>query len=699
MDDSVWSTQQLAEFVATVSACETEAAAARAAVERAAEALDADVAAIVCRDELIAAVGYAENTEPVGEFTRIQPGAPDSWLNVPGAGRCPAAAVALAYPPGARLVLARSGGLTRQETGLMRGIARTAAMTMRMLSVLDHERAAREEVEWLAREQAALRRVATLVAKAASPEQIFSAVAHELAQLAGADIGLVLRYEADDTTTMVGGWNRSEVPTPIGAQLAIEDEGVAVSVLRTGQPSQASRFNGPPGSVAGFLRQAGVRASSGSPIIVAGRLWGVVITAATRPGGLHPEIERRMPAFTELVATAIANVQARVELRTIAEEQAALRRVATLVARGALPDEVFAAVAQEVGHVLPDADLATVGRYDHDRCAEVVGGWSRAGSHKVVGQRWMLGGQNVYTLVFERNGPARVDDHLTEGPDDVSMAALELGMRSSAGAPISVGGRLWGVIVVASTRENALPPGAEHRLAGFTELVATAIANAAAQAELTASRARIVATADQTRHRIERDLHDGAQQRLVTLALQLRAAQARVPPQHDWLTADLEHVVAGLASTLDELREYARGIHPAILAQGGLAPALRTLARRSPVPVRLDIRMCEQLPENVEVTAYYVISEALANTARHAKASSVQVEIETTGGVLRLVVRDDGVGGADPARGSGLIGLKDRVEATGGTFTMKSRPNEGTRLLIELPVPVDPRAVSGPRVG
>jgi signal transduction histidine kinase len=698
MDDSVWSTQQLAEFVATVSACETEPAAARAAVERAAEALDADVAAIVCRGELIAAVGYAEGTEPVGEFTRIRPGAPDSWLIVPGAGRCPAAAVALAYPPGARLVVARSGGLTRQETGLMRGIARAAAMTMRMLSVLDHERAAREEVEWLAREQAALRRVATLVAKAASPDQIFSAVAQELAQLSGADIGLVLRYEAGDTTTMVGGWSRSGVPTPIGAQLAIEGEGVAVSVLRSGQPSQDDRFSGPPGSVAGFLRQAGVRTSSGSPIIVAGRLWGVVITAATRPGG-HPEIERRIPAFTELVATAIANVQARVELRTIAEEQAALRRVATLVARGALPDEVFAAVAQEVGHVLPDADLATVGRYDHDRCAEVVGGWSRAGNHKLVGHKWMLGGQNVYTLVFERNGPARVDHHLTEGTDDVTMAARELGMRSSAGAPISVGGRLWGLIVVASTRENALPLGAELRLAGFTELVATGIANAAAQAELTASRARIVATADQTRHRIERDLHDGAQQRLVTLALQLRAVQARVPPQHDHLTADLERVVGGLASTLDELREYARGIHPAILAQGGLGPAVKTLARRCPIPVRLDIRMREQLSENVEVTAYYVISEALANTARHAKASSVQVEIETTGGVLRLVVRDDGVGGADPARGSGLIGLKDRVEAIGGTFTVKSRPNEGTRLLIELPAPVDPGAVPSPRVG
>jgi len=550
MDGSAWSTQQLAEFVASVSACTTEAAATRAAVERAAEALDADVAAIVCGGEVIAAVGYAENTEPVGELTRIRPGAPNMWLNVPGAGRCPAAAAALAYPPGATLVLARPGGLTRQETGLLRGMARTAAITMRMLSVLDHERGARKEVEWLAREQVALRRVATLVAKAASPEQIFSAVAQEVAQLSGADMGLVLRYEADGTATMVGGWGRSEIPTPIGTQLTVDGEGVAVSVLRTGQPSQANRFNGPPGSVADSLRQAGVRASSGSPIIVAGQLWGVVITAATRLGGLHPEIERRMPVFAEHAATAIAK-----------------------------------------------------------------------------------------------------------------------------------------------TSDEPLPADTEKRLAGFTDLVATAIANAAAQAELTASRARIVATADQTRRRIERDLHDGAQQRLVTLALQLQAARARVPPQHDQLIADLDRVVAGLTSTLEELREYARGIHPAILALGGLGSALKTLARRSPVPVRLDIRMRERLPEHVEVTAYYVISEALANTAKHANASSVQVEIETTSGVLRLDVHDDGVGGADLARGSGLIGLKDRVEAIGGTFTIKSRPDEGTRLLIELPAPVDPRAV------
>jgi signal transduction histidine kinase len=241
-------------------------------------------------------------------------------------------------------------------------------------------------------------------------------------------------------------------------------------------------------------------------------------------------------------------------------------------------------------------------------------------------------------------------------------------------------------MLVASTREEPLPPGTEERLADFTELVATAIANAEAHAQLTASRARIVATADETRRRIERDLHDGAQQRLVSLAPQLRATQVAVPPELDELAGELDRVAAGMTSALDELREIARGIHPAILAEGGLAAALKTLARRSSVPVELGVRTTGRLPGRVEVTAYYVVSEALTNTAKHANASAVHVSVGPVDGIVRLSVRDDGIGGADPTRGSGLVGLKDRVEATGGTLIVQSRPGEGTRLLDELPV-------------
>jgi signal transduction histidine kinase len=254
------------------------------------------------------------------------------------------------------------------------------------------------------------------------------------------------------------------------------------------------------------------------------------------------------------------------------------------------------------------------------------------------------------------------------------------------GVPIVVEGRLWGVMTVASTTDQPLPLDTEERLAEFTELVATAIANAESRAELAASRARIVATADAARRRIERDLHEGAQQQLVSLALELRAAQAVAPPELGKHRAELSRAVDGVTSVLDLLREIARGIHPAILAEGGLGPALRTLSRRSPIPVQLDAHVEERLPELVEVAAYYVVSEALTNTARYARASNVQVSVDVRDGSLRVAVRDDGLGGADPARGSGLLGLKDRVEAIGGSISLQSPHNQGTTLIAELPL-------------
>jgi len=223
-------------------------------------------------------------------------------------------------------------------------------------------------------------------------------------------------------------------------------------------------------------------------------------------------------------------------------------------------------------------------------------------------------------------------------------------------------------------------------LAEFTELVATAIANTANRAELDASRARIVATADATRRQIERDLHDGAQQQLVSLALELRAAEETIPQGLAELRAEVSGVVDGLTRVLDDLREIAQGIHPAILAEGGLGPALKTLARRSTIPVKLDVMAGDRLPEPVEVAAYYVVSEALTNAAKYARASVVHVEVETGDGILRVAVRDDGLGGADPASGSGLLGLKDRAEAVGGKITLESPRGVGTSLYVELPL-------------
>jgi signal transduction histidine kinase len=238
------------------------------------------------------------------------------------------------------------------------------------------------------------------------------------------------------------------------------------------------------------------------------------------------------------------------------------------------------------------------------------------------------------------------------------------------------------------SRRGRLPEDTEQRLADFTELVATAVANAESRAELTSSRARIVAAADQTRRRIERDLHDGAQQRLVALAMQLRVAQAELPPELDTLRAHLDRAVAGATGAVDELREISRGIHPAILTDGGLGPALRALARRAPIPVDLDIHAVRRLPEPVEVSAYYIIAEALTNVAKHAHASTatITVEADPADAVLRVAVCDDGDGGADFTRGTGLLGLKDRVEALGGRMVLHSPHSAGTSLRVELPL-------------
>ncbi|MDQ1617901.1 MAG: hypothetical protein QOE19_470 [Actinomycetota bacterium] len=368
----------------------------------------------------------------------------------------------------------------------------------------------------------------------------------------------------------------------------------------------------------------------------------------------------------------------RAELAALAAEQAALRRVATLVAHAAAPPAVFAAVAEEIGRLFP-ADHTFMARYETDDTVKVVAGWSARGDSP-IGLERPLGIENVSAVVRETGRTARVDHNAA----DADVVAL--GARSAVAAPITVEGHLWGVIVVAVTGPEPPPQGTEARLAEFTKLVATAIANAEAQAELTASRARIVATADETRRRIERDLHDGAQQRLVSLALQLRLARAAVPPGLGQLTAELERVAGGLTSTFDELREYARGIHPAILAEGGLGPALRTLARRSAVAVDLNVRAHTRLPELIEVGAYYVVSEALTNAAKHARAAAVHVDVQVADGELRVMVRDDGVGGADFAGGSGLVGLKDRVEALGGRLSLHSPRGSGTFIRAELPL-------------
>jgi signal transduction histidine kinase len=533
-------------------------------------------------------------------------------------------------------------------------------------------------------EQAALRRVATLVARGTPPEEVFAAVTGEAGRLLHAHDAWMSRYDPDGAGRLVATWSSTGAALPIGTRWSLGGRNVSTLVFQTGRAARIDDYADASGPAAEAARELGVRAAVAVPISVEGRLWGVMSVGSTRDQPLPTGTEAQLAGFTELAATAIANAQARMELRGFANEQAALRRVATLVARAAPPEEVFAAVTEEAGRLL-GAHHAWMSRYDPDGAWTLVATWNSTDPVFPVGGRWSLGGRNVHMLVFQTGRPARIDDYTGASGPGVDLAR-ELGLRSVAGVPVSVEGRLWGAMFVGSTQEP-LPAGTEAQLAGFTELAATTIANTEAQAALAASRARIVATADATRRRIERDLHDGAQQHLVSLALDLHAAQAAAPPCAGELAQRLDGVAAGLDGVLEELREIARGLHPAILAERGLRPALKALARRSAVPVRLDVRTEDRLPEQIEIAAYYVVAEALTNTAKHAHATAADVEVAVSdGGVLLVRVRDDGRGGADLTGGSGLVGLRDRAEALGGRIWLHSPPGAGTALQITLPL-------------
>jgi signal transduction histidine kinase len=566
-------------------------------------------------------------------------------------------------------------------------ISLAAAYVVSELARRATERA--REARLLADQQAALRRVATLVAQAVPTSEVLEAVTREVGLRCDADLARMESFEPDRSVTAVAAWSRrGEAHLAVGTRFALEGASIATQIRETGRPARVDSFVGASGPIAREAHELGIRSSVGCPIVVGGQTWGVIAASTTSETPFPPDTESRIAEFTELAAAAIANTQSREELRNVADEQAALRRVATLVARAAAPTAVFTAVAEEVGRLL-SADVTGLSRFEMDDSFIVVAAWSATDEPVPFGVRVPIDAGGITSLVRDTGRPARIDDYADAAGGASAVAA---GIRASVAAPITVEGQLWGAIVVASTGDEPLPPRTEERLGGFAELVATAIAKAESQAELRASRARVVAAADETRRQIERDLHDGAQQRLVTLALQLRAAQEHLPPEVGALHAELEDVAAGLIEVLDEVREMARGIHPAILAKGGLGPALKTLARRSALPVTLDIPANGRLPEAVEVGAYYVVSEALTNATKHARASSVTVEVEVLDVVVRVSVSDDGVGGADFGGGSGLVGLKDRVEALGGRIAVESAPGAGTAIRVELPLSGEPES-------
>jgi signal transduction histidine kinase len=496
---------------------------------------------------------------------------------------------------------------------------------------------------------------------------------------------VVGRYDGDGAATAIGSWSASPGGLPVGTRSAIGGHNVLTIVAETGKPARVDEYDDASGEAAEIARRYGWRSSIAAPIVVEDRLWGVMLVATRRSEPFPGGAEERLAAFTDLVSTAVANAQARNELERVAAEQATLRRIATLVAKGVQPEEVFATVAEEVNATF-HAITAVLRLEDHPPGVALVGASKEIDTP--IGTRWEIDDALPAAEVYRTGRSARVNraDWSSVG-GEIGEAVHRLEIGSTVACPIVVEGSLWGVITVNAREE--LSPDTEQRLEKFTDLVTTAIANAESKSELAASRRRIVTASDQTRRRIERNLHDGTQQRLVSLGMAVRAAEANLPPDREDLRDELLNIAIGLRDAVEDLQEISRGIHPAILSKGGLGPALHAVAQRSAIPVDLDVSIDARLAEPIEVAAYYVASEALANATKHAEASRIDVSLAERGGSLVLSVRDDGVGGADPARGSGLVGLTDRVEALGGSIRVVSRPGDGTQITVELPLTLD----------
>jgi signal transduction histidine kinase len=547
---------------------------------------------------------------------------------------------------------------------------------------MDDGEALRELVE----EQAALRRVATLVAVEHDPSRVFSAVCEEAARRLGARQCNLARFLPDDWALTVGDWRDGDVPSvPLGPG-RMDGPTIGGLVRSTGRPARIDDAADVPGRAAEAHRALGMRSGIGAPVHVGGELWGALMMSSDRLHGFPPEAEHRVAEFAQLAGLAVAEADARERLRRLADEQAALRRVATLVAVEHDAPTLFAAVTEEAAKVM-GARQANLTRYEGEDGALVVGAWTGPGGVAGVGEgeRVTLDGNTVSGLVRKSGRPARVDNY--EGvPGPLVARLFDLGIRSAAGAPVRVGGELWGVLTVQSEIPHFFPAKAEERVADFAELVSAALSEADARQQLAASRARIVEASYETRRRIERDLHDGAQQRLVALALDLRRAETELERAPGEAAGILAEARTKLDEALGELRELARGIHPAVLTDRGLVPALEALASRSPVPVETEASLDERLPPSIEAAAYFVVSEALANVAKYAEASLVSVRLARENGAARVTVTDDGVGGADPADGSGLRGLTDRVEALGGRLAVESPTGRGTTVSAAFPV-------------
>ena len=540
----------------------------------------------------------------------------------------------------------------------------------------------REALSELAHEQAALRRVATLAAEGVPPGAVLDAVVREMEALLEADQVALNRFEPGDEIVVLAHRGLDVNRTPIGSRVSIEGESATAKVRRTGRPARMEDYESVEGALADLARTTGLHSSVSAPITVEGGLWGLITASWKGERSPPPDTEERMAKFAALLDTAIANIEARTEVERLADEQAALRRVATLVAHQSPAAEVFAAVAEEVGGLL-DIEDTTIFRYEDDWTATVVADRGERVVPMPIGSRVSLEGESATALVRRTGRSARVDDFAgATGP--LADYTREAGIGSTVGSPIVVDGRLWGAMIAATRTDEPMPADAESRMAQFTELVATAISNMQARSDLAASRARIVEAADDERRRVVRDLHDGAQQRLVhtivTLKLARRAFQGGDGKAESLVREALQCAEQGNA----ELRELAHGILPAALTHGGLRAALDTYVARLDIPVRVDVTG-ERFPADIEASAYFVVAEALTNVVKHSQAGSAEVAASVDDGTLHLEIRDDGTGGADP-NGNGLVGMDDRVTALGGRLNVESPPGGGTRVAAAVPL-------------
>jgi PAS domain S-box-containing protein len=530
----------------------------------------------------------------------------------------------------------------------------------------------RAQADRLAGEQTALRRVATLVAKEAPLEEVFAAVAEELAHVLGDAECALFRDEGDGTAGAVA---RAGGGTSAGTRPTLDGDGVIAAALREGRACRVDE-DAPSGP------EQAIRSAVACPVIVRGRVWGAMGAASCGAEPLSPGTEARIGQFADLVATAIANADDRAEVARLAQEQAALRRVATLVAEGAPPPAVFDAVATEIVGLL-GADGATLCRYESGEEITIVAHRGRNPELLPPGTRTSDTGESVTALVRRSQRPARIESY--DGATGAAAALLgRSGVRASVAAPVVVNGRLWGAAIANWEGENAPSAASEERMAQFAALLDTAIANADSRDQLTASRARLLTAGDDARRRVVRDLHDGAQQRLVhaIIALKLaRQALAEGDGRAESLVGEaLEQTEHGNA----ELRALAHGILPPVLTRGGLRRAIDAMVGRLDLPVDADVTS-ERFGEEVEASAYFFVAEALTNVVKHAHAGRAEVTASAEHGMLHVTVRDDGIGGADPV-GHGLVGIADRLIALGGRFEVDSPAGGGTRLAASLPL-------------